>query len=187
MTIGLRCRRTSYGLRFLVAAVSLTLVGAPALAASKATLGGRIVNSNGKPLAGATVQILQPGTEKVLYTTTSASTGLYSVDGLDTGAYHIRLEPKDKSLQGDTVSAEVGDKGLVVNWRVSANDKPVALAIPGKVGGQDDELCSPVTIGDYEVNRCVLAGGVVLVGLGVGLGVGLSGGGGGGGAESPSK
>jgi hypothetical protein len=185
MTIGLRCRRTGLGLRLLVATVAFSLIGAPALlAASQATLGGRIFTSAGKPLAGATVQILQPGSEKVLYTTTSADTGLYSVEGLDVGTYHIRLEPRDKTLRGDTVSAEVTDKGLVVNWRVSANDKPVALAIPGKVGGAEDELCSPVTIGDYEVNRCVLGGGIVLaVGLGVGLGVGLSGGG----KESPHQ
>jgi len=188
MTIGLRCRRTGLGLRLLVATVAFSLVGAPALlAANKATLGGRIVTSAGKPLSGATIQILQPGSEKILYTTTSADTGLYSVEGLDAGTYHIRLQPEDKALRGDTVSAEVTDKGLVVNWRVSANDKPVALAVPGKVGSEEDELCSPVTIGDYEVNRCVLVGGFVLVGLGLGLGLGLSGGGnGGGGGPAPT-
>jgi Carboxypeptidase regulatory-like domain len=188
MTTELRSQRSGLGLRLLVGATIFALVGGPSLAASKATLGGKIVNSAGKPVSGATVQILKPGSEKVLFSATTAGAGVYGFEGLDIGTYHIRVEPKDKSLRGDTVSAEVTGKGLVVNWHLSANDKPVALAIPGKVGSEEDEICSPVQIGEYEVNRCVLAGGAVLaIGLGVGLGVGLSGGGGGGPAESPSK
>jgi hypothetical protein len=167
-------------MRLLAVAVSCAMVGAPALAASRATLGGKIVNAAGKPVSGATVLVLRPGTDSVLFTATSGDNGLYAIERVAVGTYNVKVVAP-APLRGDTVRAEVGEKGLIVNWRLSANDKAAALAVPGKVGGEESELCSPVQIGEYEVNRCYLIGGVALVGLGVGLGVGLSGGGGGGG------
>jgi hypothetical protein len=183
MSIGMHGQRTGFGMRLLAVAVSCAMVGAPALAASRATLGGKIVNAAGKPVSGATVLVLRPGTDSVLFTATSGDNGLYAIEGVAVGIYNVKVEAP-APLRGDTVKAELGEKGLVVNWRLSANDKAAAIAVPGKVGGEESELCSPVQIGEYEINRCYLIGGVALVGLGVGLGVGLSGGGGGGGESN---
>ncbi|MBI1816473.1 MAG: carboxypeptidase regulatory-like domain-containing protein [Deltaproteobacteria bacterium] len=180
MSIGMHGQRTGFGMRLLAVAVSCAMVGAPALAASRATLGGKIVNAAGKPVGGATVLVLRPGSDSVLFSTTSGDNGLYAVEGVAVGTYNVKVVAP-APLRGDTVKAELGEKGLIVNWRLSANDKAAAIAVPGKVGGEESELCSPVQIGEYEINRCYLIGGVALVGLGVGLGVGLSGGGGGGG------
>ena len=180
MSIGLSGHRTGFGMRLIATTLACAMVGAPALAASRATLGGKIVNAAGAPVSGAKVLVLRPGSDSVLFSATTAPNGLYAIEGVEVGTYHVRVESTTE-LRGDTVKAEVTDKGLVVNWRLAANQQAAALAVPGKVGGAEDDLCSPVTIGEYEVNRCYLAGGVLLAGLGIGLGVGLSGGGGGGG------
>ncbi|MBI4515435.1 MAG: carboxypeptidase regulatory-like domain-containing protein [Deltaproteobacteria bacterium] len=178
-------RRKGLAARAIAVSLACALVGAPALAASKAALGGKIVSAAGTPVRGAKVLVLRPGSDSVLFSATSGENGLYVIDGLKAGTYHVRVEPGVPELRGDTVKAEITDKGLVVNWRLSA-EKPVALAIPGQVGGAESELCSPVQIGEYDVNRCYLVGGVALVGLGAGLAAGLSGGGDGEGGGSPT-
>src|SRR5262249_27817328 len=122
MLTGALCRRTHSGMRLLALAMVCAMVGGPALAASKTTLGGKIISVGGTPVKGATVSVLQPGSEKVLFSTTSGDTGLYAIDNLEVGTYHIRLEPGTKDLRGDTVKADVSEKGLIVNWRVSAAD-----------------------------------------------------------------
>jgi hypothetical protein len=174
-------------MRFVAGLLAAIMLGSPAVAATRATLGGKVVDATGKPLAGVKVSVLRPGSDAVLTSALSGETGMYVIEGLDVGSYHIRIEPTSNELRGDTVKADVGEKGLIVNWRLARDEKAVALAIPGQVGGEEGELCSPVQIGDYEVNRCLLAGGVVAVGLAVGLGVGLSGGGDGDGQASPSQ
>ena len=179
MTIGALCRRGGFGTHAIVVALASTMVVSPALAATQATLGGRVVNAAGDPVRGAKVLILRPGSENVVLSAVTGENGLYVIEKVDTGKYDLRVEP-GAGLRGDTAKVDLTAKGLVVNWRVAANAKPVALGIPGKVGGEEDELCSPVTIGDYEVNRCVLGGGALLVAGGIAGGIAASGGGGGG-------
>jgi hypothetical protein len=177
MKIGALCRRSGFTTRAVAMALACTMVASPALAATQATLGGRIVNATGTPVRGAKVLLLRPGSDNVMLSATTGENGLYVIEKVDTGKYDLRVESGVAGLRGDTAKVEVTDKGLVVNWRLAA-DKPVALAIPGKVGGEEDELCSPVTVGDYEINRCVLAGGgVLVVGGAIGAAIGLSGGG----------
>ena len=170
------------GTQLVAAVVAWALVAAPAVIASQPTLGGRVVGAAGAPVVGATVQVMLPGSDKVIHSTTTGKNGLYAVDGLDAGTYQVRLEPGSTGVKGATVTAQVGEKGLVVNWRASANEKPVVLAVPGQVGSEEDEFCSPVEIGDYEVNRCWLAGGVLLGAAAIaGIAVAATSGGGGGG------
>ncbi|HVN87120.1 MAG TPA: carboxypeptidase-like regulatory domain-containing protein [Candidatus Binatia bacterium] len=185
MTIGALCRRAGFGSRAIALTLACTIAASPALGATQTTLGGKIVNAAGSPVRGAKVMVLQPGSSNLVASATTGDNGLYAIERIATGRYDLRVEPGVRDLRGDTAKIDVTPKGLVVNWRLSANDKAVALAIPGKVGGEEDELCSPVTIGDYEVNRCVLAGGALLVAGGIAGGIAASeGGGGGGGAPA---
>lgn len=52
-------------------------------------LTGRVVDSHGKPLAGATVELFEPGRKELGWTATSSSSGEYQFVGIPPGSYTV--------------------------------------------------------------------------------------------------
>ena len=74
--------------------VSLLLTPAPLLAQDGArfTLSGRVTDTSGASVPGATVSVSRPESHVALRTTVTGETGAYEIRGLAPGAYDLRVE-----------------------------------------------------------------------------------------------
>ena len=166
----------------VVAALALAmLVSPPAWAAS---VSGVITDGSNKPVQGMTV-IAQNQAGHPVQSAISGANGAYAMSDLKTGDYRLTLDPGKLGFKaGAPVAAFVSDKGLTVNWVVSASAEPIALAHPGSA----DQLAAADPFG-FTWPGFLMFGGLVTAGLGgvvggVAAAGGFSGSGGGGVASS---
>jgi hypothetical protein len=145
-----------------------------------ASIAGTVVDSDGKPVQGLRVSVLDKnGT--VMGSAVSGTNGKYTIEGLADDTYRFALDTKMTNYQpGEPVVGIVTPKGLTLNWVVSTTARPLALAQPGLTGG---------AVAGSSLGMTTLAvSGLVTGVVGAGVVGGLAASGGiGGGVASPSK
>jgi hypothetical protein len=155
----------------LAVLLTFATVAGVARCAQAATLAGAILDVQGKPVEGVEISV-QDATGKTVASAVTNAKGVYAMEGIPPGQYHVSLNPLNTGFQGQTVVATVSEKGLTVSWTVSSTAPAVAAATPGiaTAGG----IFGLGTTGTF-------LGGVGLVGAGVGGGMAASNSGGDGG------
>ena len=101
---------TRTALHAAVTAVGVVLAAAPALAQNTTgAIGGSVLGSDGKPVAGATVTILHTET-KTTSTTTTDATGHYAARGLRVGGpYTITISKDGQTDQRDGITVALAE------------------------------------------------------------------------------
>src|SRR5579859_1956378 len=168
--------RTRISVVVAVAALGLTtLATLPAFAAN---VSGVITDATGKPVQGVMV-IAQTQKWQPLQTAITGSKGEYAIEDLTPGEYLFALEPGSAGFKkGESAAAFVPDRGLTLDWTVSATADPIALAQPA--------TAEQVAAGDpfgLTWPQFALLGGTI-IGAGTALGVAAAGGGFSGGSGS---
>jgi hypothetical protein len=110
--------------------LSVTLiVGLFSLATASLVLGaeiaGTVTDKQAKPVAGVQVNI-QDTMGKTIASATSNSQGQYQVPGLALGKYDCILDAHTAGLKGGRTGADLGDKGLTINWTASPGSAAIA-------------------------------------------------------------
>jgi hypothetical protein len=170
----------------LSAVIALGLTLAPALAAFAADVTGAIKQASGKPVPGVSV-VARSGSGQVLQTAVSKEDGGFTLSGLVPSAYQFSIDlGKSGFKSGPPVAVYLSDKGLTLNWILSATGQPLVTAREGTKA----ELAADDPFG-LTWPQFALVGGTI-VGAGTSLGVaaaagGFSGGSGNGGIASSSK
>ena len=115
-----------YGIWASVVTVML-LVAWPALAAN---VSGVVTDAAGKPAAGIKV-MAQSTAGKTIQSAVCGTHGEYELTGLPSADYHFALDSGSAGFKkGEPVGAFVPEKGLTLNWVVSASSDPIAYAQP---------------------------------------------------------
>ncbi len=104
---------------------------------------GRIADSSGAPIIGTQV-LVQDLDGKTFGSATTDPKGRYTIRGLEPGAYNV-------IVRGQSGVAYLGKRGLTINWGISKDAPPVAIAregIAGEVGAPSDgkRAVSPMSV-----------------------------------------
>ena len=161
-------------------AMVILFIALPALAASVA---GVVTDAARKPIAGIKV-IAQSLVGKTIQSAVCGSNGEYQLKLPPSTNYHFVLDPGGtKFKSGDPVGVFVPEKGLTLNWVVSASSDPIAYAQPtsdAQIAGDPFGL----TMGEFIGVSALAAAGAAGVAVGA---YGGAGGFSGGRTASPSK
>jgi hypothetical protein len=143
----------------VVAIVALAFTMSVALPAFAANVSGMITEASGKPVRGVTV-IAQNQSGQTVQTAVSGQDGSFAISGLGTGGYRFAIDPGKLSFKsGAPVAAFVSDKGLTLNWVLSPNADPIALAKDGVA----DQIAADDPFG-FTWPQLALLGGAVAIG-----------------------
>lgn len=96
-----------------------TLLLAPTLGAQTGKLSGKVLDLEGKPLAGAKVTMTNQSTGQN-YSTTTDSNGAYSQAALAPGVYSVKFETPQGQGDEQEVKIEAGETTLDEDFRVAA-------------------------------------------------------------------
>jgi len=96
----------------------------------RANLVGRVLDAQGNPVEGVEISAQDPDGEVIARETTNDE-GRYRMKCLPVGQYDLTLDPLTTGFQGQTVEADNGIRGLIVDWTVSPAVPAVAVARSG--------------------------------------------------------
>ena len=102
------------------------------LIASAGDIAGMITDAQGNPVPGLLISALTAGQQQYA-SAISGSDGSFRMDGLPSGEYLLKLDPRGTGFQGQTVVTNVGQAGLTVSWKVSTSSPAFAMAQPGVI------------------------------------------------------
>lgn len=152
------------------------LIGGTAWAADVV---GNVLDGQNNAVSGVKINVIDHATGKVVGEGITNSKGLYEITGLSPGKYDFALNPLNTGFQAGTISSEVTNAGLTLNWTVSPLAAASAVGTAGATAAVASTGIGALGVGAIGVSGIGAAvGGVVAAG---GLG-----GGGGGGPVSPS-
>jgi hypothetical protein len=115
------CERPSLARLAIIAAAIGVLV--QVVQAHAADIVGRIADSSGAPVVGTQV-LVQDLDGKTIGSALTDPKGHYEIRGLDPGPYNL-------IVRGQSGVAYVGKEGLTVNWGISKDVPPLAIARKG--------------------------------------------------------
>lgn len=142
----------------------LALLVTPPLAHS-AEIAGKVVDKQNNPVPLARVMV-EKKAGKILGQASADSHGDYTISGISTGTYHLKVVPGG-AFKGNIVEAAVPPTGLCVNWKVSPKVAALATARPGAL----PTGCTPVAADPPHLSTGEKVGLGVLGAGGVGVGV----------------
>jgi hypothetical protein len=142
---------------------------------------GRVSDLNDAPVQGVQIVVKDAG-GRILAKVATDSHGYYQITGFTPDAYDYALDPLKTSFKGGTAAAYLGDKGLTMNWKVSASNPAVALATEGT--GNALAAGDPFGLSSRAFTAAVVGGVAVVTGGVVG---GYAAAGGFSGPSSPSR
>jgi len=116
--------------KLAVAAITALFVLATASLALCADIVGTVSDTQGNPVAGVQIAA-QTVAGKVVAQVLTQADGKYKIPGLDTGTYDCKLNPLKTGFKGGNASAQLGSKGLTINWKLSPTAPAIALAGEG--------------------------------------------------------
>lgn len=116
--------------KLLATMVAGLFVLAAASAALCADVVGTVSDVNAKPVPGIQI-IVENAAGKIVGKILTDTKGYYRLTGLDPGKYTYVLDPQGTSFKGGSAVSYLGDKGLTIDWRVSAGAPPSAMAAEG--------------------------------------------------------
>ena len=100
----------------------VSLLPSPALAATY-QLSGKVTDQSSNPIVGATVAVIDPSTSATVASTTTDSSGTYSLS-VDGGTYNIQVTPPSGSGFGSSITLDQGDQ-----WRHDTQLYPGSLKL----------------------------------------------------------
>ncbi len=145
----------------VVAAITM-LAALPVFAAN---VSGVITDLSGKAVSGVTV-IVQNQSGTAVQSAVSAKHGTFAISGINSGSYRFLIDPGKLNFKsGAPVAAFVPDRGLTLNWVLSPDADPIALAKEGVTdqGAANDPF-------GFTWPQLALIGGAVAIG-GAAIGV----------------
>lgn len=140
-------------------APSATTVGAgpatsaPIIVTTGASLTGRVIDQNGAPVAGASVEAWNSGTSDV--TTWTDATGHYTVSGLEAGSYNVAAYDSQNNLYSATLSSVVTVPGTGTATAPDVTVHVLAGAsghVTNSTGGNYGGACITFTSGGTSTN-----------------------------------
>ena len=87
----------------------VSLLPSPALAATY-QLSGKVTDQSGNPIVGATVAVIDPSTSATVASTSTDSSGTYSLS-IGGGGYNIQVTPTSGSGFGSSITLDQGISG----------------------------------------------------------------------------
>ncbi len=105
---------------FPCVAFSLILLWLAGSAAAAAPIFGTVLKSGGQPLAKAEVELLRPGTEKVVYRALTDAKGKFALPKVAAGSYEVRVK------YGRVLKQSVDGK-TVERRKLAVGEQPVRL------------------------------------------------------------
>jgi Carboxypeptidase regulatory-like domain len=151
-------------MRKLLAMTGAGLFLATASVALCADIVGRVSDLNDAPMQGVQIVVKDAGSKTLAKVATDGH-GRYQITGLTPGSYDYVLDPLGTSFKGGTAAAYLDDKGLTINWKVSASNPAVALATEGTgnafVAGDPFGLSSKAFTAAVASGVGLVAGGVI--------------------------
>ena len=115
---------STHSARIVIALCLGALLVVPVLADAQAPpISGMVVKDNGDILSQATVELLAPGSERVVHQVYTDTRGRFAVRQVDDGPYDLRIR------YGSQVLTQKTDGGSVERRRIVLNGAPQQLTI----------------------------------------------------------